>query len=255
MMPSVTQTYPKIAWMSGITPASDEHYQNLIQAGIKTVSVCLHVSGYQHDNFSVIHTNTARRYGLVTHAHMVTDLYHPEDDVDTFERRFRTLDFCDTTKITLWINGDKYLPDREDRITKIVNLLSNSHDQKNIDLAFFKRDLDDELYDLEKLPDVPNLTIINLTENAIEAGVPDAGTWIYSSKLGDEIQVTAYDYYGYYTDHSYQLSLVDTDYTVQPGDTWHTIARRHGVPTLDLLMINHASIDTKIYAGQVIRVA
>lgn len=75
--------------------------------------------------------------------------------------------------------------------------------------------------------------------------------------MGDDTQVLAYDYYGYYTDHSgYQLSLVDTDYIVQKGDTWLSISRRHGIPVNDLMSLNRlADIAENLFEGQVVRIA
>lgn len=123
-----------------------------------------------------------------------------------------------------------------------------------IDLAFFKRDLDDGLYDLSKLPKMINLTIINC--GAKTSGVPEAGTWVYTDEVEGDVQYLAYDYYGYYTDDSgYQLSLVDFDYVAQPGDTWYSIARRHGMPVVDLLALNRAIAEDRIFAGQVVRIA
>ena len=136
----------------------------------------------------------------------------------------------------------------------MIDLLSRYHDRSCIDLAFFKRDLDDGLYDLSKLPKMINLTIINCGAKA--SGVPTSGTWVYTDELEGDVQYLAYDYYGYYTDDSgYQLSLVDFDYVAQPGDTWYSIARRHGIPIVDLLALNRSIADDKIYAGQVIRIA
>jgi LysM repeat protein len=72
----------------------------------------------------------------------------------------------------------------------------------------------------------------------------------------NEVQVLGYDYYGYYTDDAgYQLSLVDTDYVVQEGDTWYSISRRHGIPLNDLLALNRAIETERVFAGQVVRIA
>ena len=250
---TITKSYPRIAFSSAITPATEEHYEYLRQAGINTVSVCLHVSDYNHYKFASIHTNLARKANMTTHAYMVTDLHMPVDDVTAFTNRFVRLGFCAKSKITVWINGDQYVDDREDKILKIIDLLSNYHDRENIDLAFFKRDIDDGLYDLAKLPKMLNLTIINV--GALSSGIDEAGTWIYDSEFCENVQILAYDYYGYYAGDGYQLSLVDTDYVVQLGDTWHSISRRHGIPMTDLLALNRAVVDDKIFEGQVVRIA
>lgn len=252
-LPTTTNTYPRLAFVSAITPATPEHYEHLKQAGITTVSVCLHLSGYNHFKFATIHTNLARKAEMITHAHMVTDLYDPISDVTAFSQRFTSLGYTADSKITIWVNGDKYVNEREEKIAKIIDLLANYHDRTNIDVAFFKRDLDDSIYDLSKLPKLINLTIINV--GALASGIDDAGTWVYTTEFCDSVQVLAYDYFGFYTSGGYQLSLVDTDYVVQPGDNWHSISRRHGIPMTDLLALNRATVDERIFAGQIVRIA
>lgn len=252
-LPAVTHTYPRLAFVSAITPATEEHYEHLKQSGIITVSVCLHLSGYNHFKFATIHTNLARKAEMITHAHLVTDLYDPFSDVTAFTQRFNSLAYSANSKITVWVNGDKYIDNREEKIIEIINLLSKYHDRENIDIAFFKRDIDDGLYDLSKLPKMVNLTVINV--NGLSAGIDDAGTWVYTTEFCDSVQVLAYDYYGFYTSGGYQLSLVDTDYVVQPGDNWHSISRRHGIPMVDLLALNRATVDERIFAGQIVRIA
>lgn len=249
----ITHSYPRVAFVSAITPANAEHYEHLQQANINTVSVCLHLSDYNHYKFATMHTNLARQAGMTTHAFMVTDLYDVVDDVSAFTKRFVQLGYDANTKITIWINSDKYLRDREEKINKIINLMSNYHSRENIDIAVFKRDLDDNLYNLSKIPQMLNLTVINC--GAISAGVDTAGTWVYTSEFCNQVQVLAYDFYGFYTEGGYQLSLVDTDYVVQRGDNWHSISRRHGIPMQDLLIMNRATINDRIYEGQIVRIA
>ncbi|MDB6229130.1 LysM peptidoglycan-binding domain-containing protein [Lactobacillus amylovorus] len=100
-----------------------------------------------------------------------------------------------------------------------------------------------------------NLTIINCTPNATSPGIEVAGTWVYKAELENDIEVLAYDFFGYYTNDGYQLSLVDTEYVAQLGDSWYSISRRHGIPVTDLLVLNRAAETDKIFAGQVIRIA
>lgn len=253
-MTTTSQTYPRMAFCSAITPTEPAHYLNLRKAGINTASVCLHVSGFEYYKFATIHTQLARKADLVTHAFMITDLLDPLADVTIFTKRFEKLGYDTSAKITIWVNSDKYVTDRENKIIQIINLLSKCYRRENIDLAFFKRDIDDKLYDLSKMPRLINLTIINC--EGTSAGVDIAGTWIYTMDFCSDVQVLGYDYFGYYTDTAgYQLSLVDTDYVAQEGDTWYSISRRHGIPMNDLLALNRATENEKIYAGQVVRIA
>lgn len=247
--------YPRLAFCSSLTPAKIEYYENLRKVGINAVSICMHSSGHEYFKYAVIHTNLARQAGLTTHAYMITDLYDPISDVTTLTKRLAKLGYGATTKVTILVNSDKYVKDRESKIVQIMDLMSNYHDRSCIDLAFFKRDLDDKLYDLDKLPRMINLTIINCTPGASSPGINVAGTWIYKAEFENDVEVLAYDFYGYYTDDGYQLSLVDTEYVAQPGDSWYSISRRHGIPINDLLVLNRAMHTDRIYAGQVVRIA
>lgn len=252
----ITQNeYPRLAFCSSLTPAKIEYYENLRKVGINAVSICMHISGREYFKYAVIHTNLARQAGLTTHAYMITDLYDPISDVTTLAQRLAKLGYGSTTKVTILVNSDKYVKDRENKIIQIMDLMSNYHDRNCIDLAFFKRDLDDKLYDLDKLPKMINLTIINCTPGASSPGINAAGTWIYKAELENDVKVLGYDFYGYYTDDGYQLSLVDTEYVAQPGDSWYSISRRHGMPITDLLTLNGATAEEKIFAGQVVRIA
>lgn len=249
-----TNAYPRLAFCSAITPTTPEHYEHLKQAGIDTVSICLHLSGYNQYKFATFHTDLARNAGMATHAFMMTDLCDPTSDVIAFTRRYNVLCYNSNSKITVWVNTNKYVEDREEKIIQIINLLSNYHPRENIDVAFYKRDIDAKLYDMDKIPKMINLTIINC--NASASGILEAGTWVYTTEFRDTTQLLAYDYCGFYTDNNgYQLSLVDTDYVVQPGDTWFSISRRHGIPLKDLLLLNRAMANDAIYAGQIVRIA
>lgn len=251
---TISEKYPRMAFCSAVTPATPEHYKHLREAGIDTVSICLHVTGLKTYKYATIHTKLAREAGLTTHAFFVTDLLEPIDDMILFFQRFHKLGYDQTSKLTIFANGDKYVPHRERRLSKLVDLISNVHRLENIDLAFFKRDIDDGIYDLARLPQMINLTIVNCGAN--DSGVPVAGTWIYTNEFGGTIQTLAYDYYGYYTDHTgYQLSLIDTDYVVQPGDTWYSIARRHGMAPVELVDLNRGILTDHLLPGQVIRIA
>lgn len=253
-MVTTNASYPRHAFSSALTPATMEHYEYLYKAGITTASICLHISHHNNYKFASLHTGIARASRLLTHAYMLTDLSDPIDDVIAFTRRFNQLGYHYSSKITIWCNSDQFITDPEDKIMKIIDLLSNYHDRNCIDVAFFKQDLDAGIYDLSKLPELLNLTISNC--DADGAGIATAGTWIYTSNFSNTVQLLAYDYYGYYTDTvGYQLSLVDSNYVVQRGDTWISIAKRHGIPVVDLLAMNRAKIDERIYAGQVVKIA
>lgn len=247
--------YPRLAFCLASTSTTEEHYQNLKKEGIETVSLCLHTSGFEYHNSANVHAYFARQAGMKVHAYMVTDLHDIKDDVIKFTENLVDLGFDSRTKITIVLNGDQYAEKREEKIIKLIDMISKYHDRSNIDLAFFKKTIDMGLYDLSKLPQKINLTIIYT--DAVSPGIPEAGTWVY--KLDDNpidtIQFLAYDYRGFYTGDGYQLSLIDTEYVVQPGDSWYSIAQRHAIPLIDLLALNGADAEEAVYAGQVIKIA
>ncbi len=252
---TTTQEYPVMAFSSAITEPSLRHYERMKELGINTVSICIHTSHVpNYYKAACMHTVYAKKAEMNAHAFMLTDLTSPVDDISLFTKRFYQLGFTSGSKMTIWVNSNHYVKNREERIIQMMDLLAKYHPRENIDVAFYKRDLDSKLYDLSKLPKLINLTVINC--NAQNSGVPEAGTWVYTDEMGNTLQGLAYDFYGFYTDDSgYQLSLVDTDYVVQKGDTWHSISRRHGIPLVDLLMLNRATIFDQVFAGQVVRIA
>lgn len=251
-----TQEYPVMAFSSAITEPCLCHYEHMKEMGINTVSICVHISGFDnYYKYARLHTVYAKKTDMSTHAFMLSDLTDPVDDISFFTKRFYQLGYNSGSKMTIWVKSDRRVKNREERIIQMIDLLSKYHPRENIDIAFYKRDIDSGLYDLSKLPKLINLTIINC--DAQNSGVPEAGTWIYTDQMGEMVhQVLAYDFYGFYTDDTgYQLSLVDTDYVVQKGDTWQSIARRHGVSMDDLLTLNRATIFDQVFEGQVVRIA
>ena len=96
-----------------------------------------------------------------------------------------------------------------------------------------------------------NLTIIN--SNNLNAGIARAGTWISTKDFDSDIQYLGYDYYGFYTSQGYQMTL-EAEYIAQKGDTWVTIATRHGIWLPKLLELNKADYEDLVVPGQRIKV-
>lgn len=230
-----------------------EHYEKLKDRGVTAASICLHVSGQADSRMAMIHTAVARDVGLPTHAFMMTDLAEPYADVFHFTQRFVALGFPPTCRITIWVMHNPHIENRETKIAEMIEMMSLYQDPNSIDVAIYKKDIDEGLYDFDKMPELPNCTIINCEDST--PGVKGAGTWVYKPRMKN-LEMIAYDFFGYYdTDANYQLNMLDTEYIVEPGDTWVSIAHRHGMPITKLLQLNDADFKDALFAGQIVKIA
>ena len=248
----ISNSYPQIAFCLAITPAQENYYSSLKKMDITTVSICLYISKLGRQKHVTGHVNAARNLGMTTHAYMITDLHDPINDCLQFSTRFLELGYSKNSKITVFVNGSQYIEDSQKKINDIIKFLSKFHKRENIDLAFFNDDLNNKIYNLDLLPEV-NLTLANVNSNT--PGSSKVGTWIYTMDCGENSQFLAYHYYGYYTEESYQLPLIDSEYVVQQGDSWYSIARRHDIPLIKLLKMNEISSESRVYEGQVVKIA
>ena len=98
-----------------------------------------------------------------------------------------------------------------------------------------------------------NFTSFN--EGKVNSGVDRAATWVYTGEFAGQVQPVGYDFYGFYTgENKYQLTLEDT-YRARPGDTWVTVATRHGIWLPKLLELNGAKYEDLVVPGQEIKLA
>ena len=245
--------YPRVAWVSAITPSSEEHYQKLLNKDIKDLIVCLHISGFGKYKAGEYHTKFAREAGFYIHPCLATDLSSPALDVKYFFAAFVGLGYTNTSKITIRLLPNSKVKNKARQLERLINYLSCIVPTKNLGIAVDKKDIDNGKFKLEDIPTFLNFTSFNA--NSLNAGVDRAGTWIYRNELDGETQPIGYDFYGFYTGNTeYQLSL-DNTYIAQPGDTWVTIATRHGIWLPKLLKINRASYEDLVVPGQEIKLA
>lgn len=243
-------TYPRIAWATAMTPSSTEHYQNLLKHKVKDVVICLHLSGFKKYETGEIHTKVARETGMRIHAGLITNLANPLEDTRCFYRAYRELNYTSDAKVSIFCLKTYVVTNREKRLQELLRYLSCFIDKENIDVAFNKADLTHH-FNQETVKDY-NLTVFN--PGGLNAGIKNAGTWIYSNTLESNTQYLGYDFYGFYTGNkSYQLSL-DNEYIARPGDTWVTVATRHNIWLPKLLKLNNAQYKDLVVPGQIIKI-
>ncbi|QNQ82908.1 LysM peptidoglycan-binding domain-containing protein (plasmid) [Lactobacillus sp. PV037] len=245
-------TYPKIAWTFSDTPSGPEKYQKLLKAGVKDLVVPISATKGRLLAGSH-HASLIRKAGLRLHPCIQTDLSSPIFDTKYFLEACFELHLKRTMKLTVKLVSNKEVKDKARRINQLVNYLAGIVPEENIGIAIDKKDLDSGEFKIEDLP--PTLNVTSFNENKLNSGIEKAGTWIYTNTFEKEHLALGYDFYGFYTgEQEYQLSL-ESKYISQPGDTWVTIATRHGIWLPKLLQINNATYSTLIVPGQEIKLS
>lgn len=249
--------YEKVAWCTEISPSSHEYFEKLAIKGVAATVICLHISGLPHAVFSAEQTKASRAAGLVTNAFAITDLVHPTRDAKQFIQRFKELEYDKfDVRVAIMPIPDETVPNPEERIREYIATLRSVIDRNDIDLCFQYSMIDNGEIDLDLLPSGFNLTVAHY--GGLDAGIPQAGTWIYTNCVDGEPQLIAYDFFQYYTHPhlmcGFQMNLSD-EYVARPGDNRWLIAQYHGMSVLDLLERNHATLDDRILPGQHIQLA
>ncbi|QTQ40918.1 LysM peptidoglycan-binding domain-containing protein [Lactobacillus taiwanensis] len=242
--------YPRIALVDALTPGAPEHYQKLAKSGVKDVIVCLSLSHFDRYRAGEYHTLLAREIGMRTHACLVTDLSEPFHDARHFFTAYQKLGYSFGTKVMILCQASKNVKNTGQKLTELLGYISYFVSKGDIDVAFNKKDLDRGYFNVNEIPDYFNLTIINPRQ--INSGIDRAGTWISTKDFDSDIQYLGYDYYGFYTSQGYQMTL-EPEYIAQEGDTWVTIATRHGIWLPKLLELNKADYEDIVVPGQKVR--
>lgn len=249
------KSYDKVAWCTELSPESHDFFTEMKEDGVDTAVVCIATSG------SVFQTGTAQTYaaraaGMSVHAMCITDLIEPHCDAYHFAERLQHLDYDDDVRLAIMPMPDERLEEPEQRIQEMFDVLHELRPKAEVDVVLAKEQVINGEINLDLLPAGINLTIANPC--GMNAGVKEAGTWIYTSFYHDQPQLLAYDFYQFYSranqNHGFQLDL-NTHYEARVGDSWWVIAKQHGIRVLDLLELNEADIADRIIPGQRIRVA
>lgn len=249
------KSYDKVAWCTELSPDSQEFFAEMKEDGIGTAVVCIAMSGAIYQP-GMHQTYAARAAGMNVHAMCITDLAEPHRDACRFAERLNYLAYTDDVRLAIMPMPDENLEEPEQRIQEMFDVLHEFRPKAEVDVVLTKEQVLNGEINLDLLPAEINLTIAN--PRGMNAGVKEAGTWIYASFYHDQPQLLSYDFYQFYSranqNHGFQLDL-DTHYEARVGDSWWVIAKQHGMRVLDLLELNEADIADRIIPGQRIRVA
>ncbi|KRM29838.1 LysM peptidoglycan-binding domain-containing protein [Limosilactobacillus panis] len=248
-------SYDRVAWCTELSPTDHEYFKKMKDDGIDTAVICLKVAGAPATISGMHQTYAARAAGMIVHACCVTDLVDPQLDAINFAGRLNGLRYPAETRLAIMPLPDPRMGDPEPLIWEFIKELQEYRPNADIDICVTKEQIFNAEIMLCLLPAGINLTVAN--PGGLNAGVKEAGTWIYTSTYNGQPQLLAYDLYQYYsrpTSRGVQLSL-DNEHEAREGDTWWIIAKQYDVGILDLLALNKANISDRIIPGQRIRVA
>ena len=248
----MTKRFSQIAIVDGDTPKSIEFYKKMRAIGVNDVIVTLSLPGYSsYLEVAEIHTDIARRMGMRVHAALSTDLRNPFHDARSFFATYKYLGYNFGSKVMVLCYPDLNVKNPAKNLHELLGYVSYFVNKDDLDIAIEKNYLDEGVLSLDDIPEYFNLTILNY--NKLNSGIDRAGTWVYIQFFEEAVQLLGYDYYGFYTGECNQLTL-DTEYVAQEGDTWVTIATRHGVWLPKLLDMNDAKYEDMVVPGQRIKI-
>lgn len=249
------KSYDRVAWCTELSPSDYEYFVELRNAGIETAVVCLCASD-EIDPLGMEQTYNARAAGLNVHAFCMTDLKDPWHDAFQFTNRLKSLNYDRDVRLAIMPMPDEGIREPEEGLKLMFSTIHEYFADSKIDVVLTKDQLLNGEFVFDLLPEDINLTVGNI--GGLNAGIKEAGTWIYTGRFNGHLQLLAYDFYQYYTKanqlHGFQLDL-NNHYEARMGDSWWIIAKQHGMQVLDLLELNHADIADRIIPGQLIRIA
>lgn len=252
---NMTNDYPKVAWCTEVSPAGQEYFEELKAAGVEAAIVNVFTSRSINDEHLFEQLQSARKAGMLVHAGMITDLEDPDTDAGEMLLRLRFIDLSKARRVAIMVLPDPALEDQTGRLRHLICRLQQWSGVQNLDICLTREQALNGEIDLEQLPAELNLTVDHV--GGMTPGVQQTGTWIYQNKFQGYPQLLAYDFYQYYTaepfDRGCQLELVG-DYEARVGDSWWTIAKQFGLSLLDLLSLNEADLNDRIFPGERIRV-
>ena len=240
--------YQKITLATAMTPDTPEHYATLVEQGVRTALVTVHMSEFAHYPAGAVHARVARKAGMQTCACMITDLKSPVVDARAFCTALKKGIFT-SQKVAIVALPLCEQKDAQKRLEELIQYVSCYVDADDILVGLTKDCIDKHYFDIKRIKQ----DLMVICSGTLNAGIDRTSVWLYETKVDGEDTYLGYDYYGFFADTSYQLTL-DEVYIAQPGDSWVTIATCQGIWLPKLLELNDAQYSQEVIPGQRIKI-
>lgn len=239
-----------IAWCNDDTTAENKDFADLAASGINVAVIDL-ASDPSHYACQVM---AARKANMTIQTAYTDDLRYPTRAGKYLGNHIKGLCLPKTTRACLVLPltlGP--VDDLADRVEQFCLAVATTGATRHTDLCLSPATLAANP-DLERL--LVMFNTVSFAPCRQNPGIVMASTWVAKHCVAEYQQYLAVDTLGYYQDSNittgYQLTFGD-EYVVQTGDTWHTIAYKHGLTASTLAHANGAQISDQIWPGQLIR--
>lgn len=240
--------YPKITLATAMTPDTPKHYATLVEQGVRTALVAVHMSSFAHYPAGPVHARLAREAGLKVYACLVSDLTSPVADARAFCKAYQRGTFSGK-KVAIVVLPLREQKDAQRRLEELIQYVSCYVESDDILVGLTKDCIDKRYFDIKRIKQ----KLMVICSGTLNAGINRTSVWVYETKVDGEDTYLGYDYYGFFADTSYQLTL-DEVYIAQPGDSWVTIATCQGIWLPKLLQLNDAQYSQEVIPGQRIKI-
>lgn len=239
-----------IAWCNDNTTADDNAFADLVANEINVAVIDL-AGDPAHYACQVM---AARKANMTIHTSYTDDLGYPTRAGKYLGNHIKGLCLPKTTRACLTLPPTLGpVADLADRVEQFCLAVATTGATRHTDLCLSPATL-------AANPDLARLLVmfntVSFAPQRKNPGIVMASTWVAKYHLANYKQYLAVDTLGYYQDPNittgYQLTLGD-DYVAQTGDTWHTIAYKHGLTASTLAHANGAQLTDQVWPGQYIR--
>ncbi|GGI64325.1 GH25 family lysozyme [Limosilactobacillus caviae] len=252
------EDYNMVAFCTEQTKADQEYFYSIQPMGVNACVVNLTIGGNKRNLLAQKQIKIAKNAGMVVHASHIARFTTPEEaraEAKFFLANTRAFNLSAKVVHTLI-----FVPTVADKTaTDLINFFQETlyiHGCHKQDLCVPANLIINNAIRVNCLHLRPNLTVIDY--NGFSPSVIGIGTWLFTDNYLDERQLIAYDFMDFYTRHNQvrgrQLSL-DPEYIAKTGDSYWLIAHQIGIELTELLMLNNAKVEDKVFPGQRIKIA
>lgn len=251
-------SYNKVVWCTEVSPCDEEYFKQLKQEGVKAAVINLTIGLNSYNSLAKEQYRLAKEHGMITHLFHLAMFEHLEDilkEAEWFSSLAGKFHQEEDTVMTVLFNPEYDVKNA----TAMIDIFLNEMRQfgnEYLDICVPARLIQSGNLSPMHLSYKANFTLIDC--NRMTPSIAGCGTWIYANKFKNQPQLIAYDFFDFYVKpnrlRGVQISLFDT-YVAKPGDNWWLVAERLGVPIVQLLALNDAELDDKVYPGDHIKVA